>query len=149
MPLRKLLHSELVQDAISSGQKAVLAVKERGMQAAAGAGASKHMLKPEADHLPGYSWWPRQKSIIALLIALHIAALLFWLYNVVQKAAIDPKDQKKRALMEPPRKVGCTYEWSALPQIKLKPFLGKSLAARTTSWTQLAALAPAAEPPVV
>ena len=94
----------------------------------------------DTETLPGYSWWPRQRSIVALLILAHVAALLYWLYQVLKKATIDASESKRKALMEPPKKVNCTYEWSNLPGTKLSPYnTANKLVSRTNSWSQLLA----------
>ena len=90
------------------------------------------------------TWWPRQRNVVAALIILHVLALVYWLWAVFRKAAaVEAHDKNKRALMEPPRKVGCTYEWGNMPAgvgARLKPLLGKSLSSRTHSWSQLTGL---------
>jgi len=92
----------------------------------------------DSETLPGYSWWPRQRSIVALLILAHVAALLYWLYQVLRKATLDANETKRKALMEPPKKVNCTYEWSSLPGTKLSPYnAANKLVSRTNSWSQL------------
>ena len=92
----------------------------------------------DSETLPGYSWWPRQRSIVALLILAHVAALLYWLYQVLRKATLDANESKRKALMEPPKKVNCTYEWSNLPGTKLSPYnSANKLVSRTNSWSQL------------
>ncbi len=77
--------------------------------------AGSDAVHTDSETLPGYSWWPRQRSIVALLILAHVAALLYWLYQVLRKATLDANETKRKALMEPPKKVNCTYEWSNLP----------------------------------
>lgn len=53
------------------------------------------------------TWWPRQRSVVAALIILHVLALVYWLWAVFRKAAVaEAHEKNKRALMEPPRKVG-------------------------------------------
>ena len=92
----------------------------------------------DAETLPGYSWWPRQRSIVAFLILVHVAALLYWLYQVLRKATLDASENKRKALMEPPKKVTCSYEWSNLPGTKLSPYnSANKLVSRTNSWSQL------------
>lgn len=92
----------------------------------------------DSETLPGYSWWPRQRSIVALLILVHVAALLYWLYQVLRKATLDASENKRKALMEPPKKVTCSYEWSNLPGTKLSPYnSANKLVSRTNSWSQL------------
>ncbi|KAL3140206.1 hypothetical protein ABBQ38_004481 [Trebouxia sp. C0009 RCD-2024] len=92
----------------------------------------------DSETLPGYSWWPRQRSIVAFLILVHVAALLYWLYQVLRKATLDASENKRKALMEPPKKVTCSYEWSNLPGTKLSPYnSANKLVSRTNSWSQL------------
>ena len=94
----------------------------------------------DSETLPGYTWWPRQRSIVALLILAHVAALMYWIYQVLSKGAIDPNESKRKALMEHPKKVNCTYEWSNLPGTKLSPYnAANKLVSRTNSWSQLLA----------
>ena len=94
----------------------------------------------DSETLPGYSWWPRQRSIVALLILAHVAALLYWLYQVLRKRTLDANESKRKALMEPPKKVTCSYEWSNLPGTKLSPYnSANKLVSRTSSWSQLLA----------
>ncbi|DBA95914.1 TPA: hypothetical protein ACH3X1_001443 [Trebouxia sp. C0004] len=100
--------------------------------------AGSDAVHTDSETLPGYSWWPRQRSIVALLILAHVAALLYWLYQVLRKATLDANETKRKALMEPPKKVNCTYEWSNLPGTKLSPYnAANKLVSRTNSWSQL------------
>lgn len=100
--------------------------------------AASDAVHTDSETLPGYSWWPRQRSIVALLILAHVAALLYWLYQVMRKATLDANETKRKALMEPPKKVNCTYEWSNLPGTKLSPYnAANKLVSRTNSWSQL------------
>ena len=100
--------------------------------------AASDAVHTDSETLPGYSWWPRQRSIVVLLILVHVAALLYWLYQVLRKATLDANETKRKALMEPPKKVNCTYEWSNLPGTKLSPFnAANKLVSRTNSWSQL------------
>ena len=106
----------------------------------AAAQAASDAAHTDSETLPGYSWWPRQRSIVALLILVHVAALLYWLYQVLRKATIDATENRRKALMEPPKKVNCTYEWSNLPGTKLSPYnSANKLVSRTNSWSQLLA----------
>ena len=110
-------------------------VSSAAVDAAAMASSDIHT---DSETLPGYTWWPRQRSIVAILILAHVAALLYWLYQVLKKATLDPNESKRKALMEPPKKVNCTYEWSTLPGTKLSPFnAANKLVSRTNSWSQL------------
>ncbi|KAL0056031.1 hypothetical protein WJX82_006946 [Trebouxia sp. C0006] len=58
--------------------------------------------------------------------------------TVLRKATLDANETKRKALMEPPKKVNCTYEWSNLPGTKLSPYnAANKLVSRTNSWSQL------------
>lgn len=55
MVLRQMLSSPIVKQAVATGKQAVSAAGAMSMEEAAEAAASKHMLRPEADTLPGVS----------------------------------------------------------------------------------------------
>ncbi len=100
--------------------------------------AGSDAVHTDSETLPGYSWRSRQRSIVALLILSHVAALLYWLYQVLRKATLDANETKRKALMEPPKYVNCTCEWSNLPGTKLSPYTAANkLVSRTNSWSQL------------
>ena len=100
--------------------------------------AGSDAVHTDSETLPGYSWWPRQRSIVALLILAHVAALLYWLYQVLRKATLDANETKRKALVELPKYVNCTCEWSNLPGTKLSPYTATNkLVSRTNSWSQL------------
>ncbi len=84
--------------------------------------AGSDAVHTDSETLPGYSWWPRQRSIVALPVLAHVAVLLHWLYQVLQKATLDANKSKGKALMKPAKYVNCTCELSNLRCTKLLPY---------------------------
>ncbi|KAK9841754.1 hypothetical protein WJX81_000889 [Elliptochloris bilobata] len=100
-----------LQAAIALGH---IAEAAGGMQAEPlGAGGAAHA---QPAHLPGSSLVPSRGTVIAVLVAIHVAALLYWAWVVIRAYRKGAPVAKPR---EPPRKVNCMYEWSSLPLPRL------------------------------
>ncbi|KAK9825525.1 hypothetical protein WJX74_004060 [Apatococcus lobatus] len=69
----------------------------------------------ESHAAPPSHTWPRQNSIIFVLVMLHVIALCYWLFLVL----LRKNAASKKAKLEPPRKVNCHYEWASFPNVQL------------------------------